>query len=50
MIKKDVVLKYVKTSDQLADIFTKPLKYESFSRLRSLLGVTHSSLRGDVES
>ena len=32
VIKEEVVLKYVKISDQLADIFTKPFKYESFCR------------------
>lgn len=48
--KKDVQLEYVKTNDQVADIFTKPLKREDFIKMRSLLGVTKSSLRGGVES
>ena len=39
--KKDVQLEYVKTHDQVADIFTKPLKHEDFVRLRNLLGVTN---------
>nr|KYP66220.1 Retrovirus-related Pol polyprotein from transposon TNT 1-94 [Cajanus cajan] len=36
---KDVQMEYVKTHDQVADIFTKPLKKEVFMKLRSLLGV-----------
>ena len=47
--KMDVQLEYVKTNDQVADIFTKPLKREDFIKMRSLLGVTKSSLRGVVE-
>ncbi|CAJ2639360.1 unnamed protein product [Trifolium pratense] len=45
----DVKLEYVKTNDQVADIFTKPLKREHFVKLRYLLGVAKSSLRGGVE-
>ncbi|BBH05473.1 Disease resistance protein CC-NBS-LRR class family [Prunus dulcis] len=37
--KKDIELKYVKFEDQIADIFTKPLKLETFRRLRRSLGV-----------
>ncbi|XP_070036279.1 uncharacterized mitochondrial protein AtMg00810-like [Nicotiana tomentosiformis] len=37
--KKEVELKYVKSHDQIADIFTKPLKVEDFQRLRSNLGM-----------
>jgi len=47
--KMDVQLEYVKTNDQVADIFTKPLKREDFIKMRNLLGVTKSSLRGGVE-
>lgn len=47
--RKDVHLKYMKTHDQVTDIFTKPLKKEDFIRLRSLIGVTKPSLRGGVE-
>ncbi|CAJ2633694.1 unnamed protein product [Trifolium pratense] len=47
--KNDVKLEYVKTDDQVADIFTKPLKREHFVKLRYLLGVAKSSLRGGVE-
>ena len=45
----EVQLEYVKTHDQAADIFTKPLKREDFLKLRSMLGVAKSSLRGGVE-
>ncbi|KAL4368367.1 hypothetical protein GQ457_05G028310 [Hibiscus cannabinus] len=37
---KEVELKFVKTQDQVADIFTKPLKFEDFKRMRENLGVT----------
>ena len=37
--KKEVELKFVKSQDQIADIFTKPLKEDVFCKLRSLLGV-----------
>ena len=38
--KKEVKLAYVMTNDQVADIFTKPLKFEDFARLHALIGVT----------
>ena len=38
--KKEVQLKYVKSQDQVADIFTKALKFKDFSRLRAKFGVT----------
>ena len=44
--RKDVHLECVKSHDQVADIFTKPLKQEDFTKLRSLIGVTKSILRG----
>ena len=37
--KKKVELKFVKSQDQIADIFTKPLKEDVFCKLRSLLRV-----------
>ncbi|KAK9665399.1 hypothetical protein RND81_14G109900 [Saponaria officinalis] len=37
-----VHLKYCGTKDQVADLFTKPLKLESFQRLREELGVCAS--------
>jgi len=48
---KKVEVKYMKTQDQVANIFTKPLKYDVFIKMRDILGVMKkSSLRGDVES
>ncbi|RDX96213.1 Cytosolic invertase 1, partial [Mucuna pruriens] len=38
IVKKEVDLVHVKTQDQVADIFTKPLKFEDFRRLRAKLG------------
>ena len=38
--KKEVKLAYVRANDQVADIFTKPLKFEDFGRLHALIGVT----------
>jgi hypothetical protein len=37
---KEVELISCKTNDQIADIFTKPLKREIFSRLKFMLGMT----------
>lgn len=37
--KNKVEVKYVKTHDQVADIFTKPVKYDTFTKLRMMLGV-----------
>ena len=37
--KQNVKLEYVKSQDQIADIFTKPLKKEDFIRLRNALGI-----------
>ncbi|RDX79128.1 Golgin candidate 5, partial [Mucuna pruriens] len=39
IVKKEVELVHVKTQDQVVDIFTKPLKFEDFRRLRARLGV-----------
>ncbi|GHB31923.1 hypothetical protein GCM10010392_68950 [Streptomyces clavifer] len=38
----EVKLEYVPTTEQVADIFTKPLPKEVFEYLRKKLGVTHS--------
>jgi len=35
IIKKKVELTHVKNQDQVADIFTKPLKFKDFRRLRA---------------
>jgi hypothetical protein len=40
IVKKEVQFKFVKTHDQVADIFTKPLKNGIFCKVRALLGVT----------
>ncbi|PKU80616.1 Retrovirus-related Pol polyprotein from transposon TNT 1-94 [Dendrobium catenatum] len=36
---KEVQVEYVKSQDQIADIFTKPLAAEQFIKLKILLGV-----------
>ncbi len=46
--KKEVQVKFTKSADQVADIFTKPLKRELFEKLRHQLGMRESSLRGRV--
>jgi hypothetical protein len=41
----------MKTLDQVVDIFTKPLKYDIFIKIRDMLRVMKKlSLRGDVEN
>ena len=42
--KGDVVIEFVETSKQLADIFTKPLCKESFFNIRNELGILDSNL------
>jgi hypothetical protein len=42
--KNDISLKGVRSEDQLADIFTKPLDEDTFCRLRSELNVLDSSI------
>lgn len=37
----DVQMEYVKTNDQVADIFIKPLRREEFNKMQSLLRVTN---------
>jgi len=50
--EKAVELIHVKTKNQVADIFTKPLPEESFNKFKELLRMKatrrKSSLRGDV--
>jgi len=40
---KEVEVKYMKTQDQVTDIFTKPLKYDVFAKMRDMLGVTKNN-------
>ena len=48
---EEVEVKYVKTQDQVVDIFTKPLKYDFFIKIRNVLRVINkSTLKGDVEN
>lgn len=48
---KDVEVKYIKTQDQAADIFTKPLKHYVIAKMRDMLGVIKKlSLGVDVKS
>jgi hypothetical protein len=39
--KGDIVMKYIDTERQLADIFTKPLDATHFASMRGELGVCH---------
>ena len=49
--RKEVHLEFVNSHDQVANILTKPLKYDTFNKLRGLLGVIKkTSLRGNVRS
>jgi hypothetical protein len=41
-IKVDIVILYVGTNDQLADIFTKPLDEKRFRELQSELNIIDS--------
>ncbi|KAG6536230.1 hypothetical protein ZIOFF_001281 [Zingiber officinale] len=41
---KEIELLHVKSSDQVADIFTKPLKAEAFQHLRNLLGLNQTCI------
>ena len=38
--KGDIVVEFIRSEDQLADIFTKPLQEDQFGRLRRELGMT----------
>lgn len=49
---KEVELVSYRTYDQLADIFTKPLKYDVFTRMKKMLVLKKfrkSNLKGDVD-
>lgn len=45
----DVVLKYCKSEEQLADIFTNALPRDKFQKLRLMLGVEENASRRSVE-
>ena len=44
---EEVMIKHVKTGDQLADIFTKALPWNKFVYLRDLLGMTNKNIKGE---
>ncbi|WVZ75637.1 hypothetical protein U9M48_023674 [Paspalum notatum var. saurae] len=54
--KGDIDLVHVVSTNQLADIFTKPLEFDAFARLRGELGVLHvegvdnALIKGEIES
>lgn len=49
--RKEVHLEFVKSHDQVTNTLTKPLKYDTFNKLRALLGVIKkTSLGGNVRS
>jgi len=37
--EKEVMIEYCPTEEKIADIFTKPLKIESFYKLKKMLGM-----------
>jgi hypothetical protein len=48
---KEVKVKHVKTQDQVVNIFSRPLKYNVFAKIRNMLGVIKKSrLMRDVKS
>ncbi|WVZ75487.1 hypothetical protein U9M48_023533 [Paspalum notatum var. saurae] len=51
--KGDIDLIHVVSANQLADIFTKPLEFDAFTRLRGELGVegvNNALIKGEIES
>lgn len=51
VLNKDLVVKYISTSDQLVDVFTKSLPSPRFHFLvHKLMGVPPFRLRGDVKT
>ncbi|WVZ64114.1 hypothetical protein U9M48_013681 [Paspalum notatum var. saurae] len=54
--KGDIELVHVASANQLADIFTKPLEFDAFTRLRSefgvlqVEGVDNALIKGEIES
>ena len=48
--KREVHLEFMKSHDQVANILTKPLKYNTFNKIQLLLGlIKKTSLRGVLE-
>ena len=47
--KKIVKLTYCKTEDQIADIFTKPLKTKTFLKLKKKLGLVSNEVVAEGE-
>ncbi|KAG6407407.1 hypothetical protein SASPL_130398 [Salvia splendens] len=45
---KEIQVEYVKSQDQVADIFTKPLKFEDFIKIRTFARNDKSSLGGSA--
>ncbi|WVZ84665.1 hypothetical protein U9M48_031670 [Paspalum notatum var. saurae] len=48
--KGDIDLIHVVSANQLADIFTKPLEFDAFTRLRGWRGVDNALMKGEIES
>ena len=48
MKRKDVRMIHARSENQVVDIFTKPLNERDYSRLRMMVGVRKSSLKGGV--
>jgi hypothetical protein len=42
---KEIVVEYCTSEDQIADIFTKPLKTNVFLKMKNMLGMIEPSLR-----
>jgi hypothetical protein len=45
---KEIVVEYCTSEDQIADIFTKPLKTNLFLKMKNMLGMIEPSLREGV--
>jgi hypothetical protein len=44
IINKEIEVKYVKIQDQVANIFTKPLKHDIFVKMRDILRVIRNQV------
>ena len=47
--EKEVEMKYVRTQNQVADIFTKALSKEKFIYFRDLMGIQEQPLKASVK-